>query len=468
MNSLATITQQLDRSLTARIVGRVVELEGATVGVAGLNVPVGAYVEIDRPGHPLYAEVIGFRRGMTLVAPMDSPQGVRRGTKVWLRQTRRRFRVGPALLGRVIDAQGKPLDDKRIPACHHSTQLHHRPPEVMQRPPISSPIITGIKAIDGLLTCGLGQRVGIFSGSGVGKSVTLGMMARNTSADVNVIALVGERGREVTEFIDRDLGPEGLRRSVVIVATSDQPAILRVQAAMLATSIAEYFRDEGNNVLLMMDSLTRFAMAQRELGLAAGEPPTTKGYPPSVFALLPQLVERAGRSPKGSITGFYTVLVEGDDTNEPIADAVRGLLDGHLVLTRQLAGQGHYPAIDILQSISRLMPALASQEHQAHALRVRQLLSAYQTHEDLISIGAYRTGANPQVDAAIQLRDPIRDYLTQDMHESSTWEQTQMGLVKLAQAAPSKSGAGAAGQTLPTPPNTQPASSAATTPNRPS
>ena len=290
-----------------------------------------------------------------------------------------------------------------------------------------------MRAIDGLLTCGLGQRIGIFSGSGVGKSVTLGMMARYTSADVSVIALIGERGREVNEFIERDLGPEGLARSVVVVATSDEPALLRVQAAMTATAVAEYFRDQGKNVLLIMDSLTRFAMAQREIGLAAGEPPTTRGYPPSVFALLPKLVERAGRASRGSITAFYSVLVEGDDTNEPVSDTVRGLLDGHVILSRRLAAQAHYPAIDVLESISRLFTDITSAEQQQAAQTIRELLAAYREHEDLISIGAYRRGANPTVDAAIAMRDEINRFLRQAVADSSSVESARTQLVALAQ-----------------------------------
>jgi FliI/YscN family ATPase len=286
-----------------------------------------------------------------------------------------------------------------------------------------------------MLPCGLGQRVGIFSGSGVGKSVTLGMMARYTSADVNVIALIGERGREVNEFIQRDLGPEGAKRSVVVVATSDEPAIKRVQAAMTATTIAEYFRDQGKNVLLMMDSVTRFAMAQREIGLAAGEPPATRGYPPSVFALLPKLVERAGRSARGSITAFYSVLVEGDDLNEPVSDAVRGLLDGHTILSRKLASQGHYPAIDVLASISRLATEVTTPEQQQAMITIRQLLAAYQEHEDLITIGAYRPGANFRVDTAIALREELNKFLQQRVDEQSSFERSQQELLALATRA---------------------------------
>ena len=311
-------------------------------------------------------------------------------------------------------------------------QIERRPPKCIERPRIDEPLATGIRVIDGLLTCGKGQRMGIFSGSGVGKSVLLGMMGRYTSADVNVIALIGERGREVNEFIERDLGPEGLARSVVVVATGDESALSRIHAAYTATTIAEYFRDQGGDVLLLMDSITRFAMAQREIGLAAGEPPTTRGYPPSVFALLPKLVERTGRSPRGSITAFYSVLVEGDDQNEPVADAVRGLLDGHTWLSRKIATSGHYPAVDLLESISRLMIDIVPTQQQEDARLVRQLLSAYREHEDLISIGAYRRGSNRYVDTAIDMLDDINSFLRQRIEESSTVESASSELSKMA------------------------------------
>ena len=297
------------------------------------------------------------------------------------------------------------------------------------------PLATGIRSIDGLLTCGQGQRMGIFSGAGVGKSVLLGMMARHTTADVIVIALVGERGREVNEFLQRDLGPDGLAKSVVVVATSDEPALVRVQAASTATAIAEHFRDRGKNVLLLMDSLTRFALAQREIGLAAGEPPTTRGYPPSVFAVLPRLVERTGRSPAGSITAFYAVLVEGDDPNEPISDAVRGLLDGHVWLSRKLSSRAHYPAVDVLQSTSRLMSEVADEEHGRAADLVRRLMAVRHDHEDLISIGAYRRGGNPSLDAAVELHDQINEFLQQRVDERSTFDESQSALARLHEEA---------------------------------
>ncbi|MCH8808764.1 MAG: FliI/YscN family ATPase, partial [Proteobacteria bacterium] len=347
-------------------------------------------------------------------------------------KTSRWIRVGSGLLGRVINAHGQTIDGRPPPALAHRAPLDGRAPPAIARPRIDEALSTGVRAIDGMLTCGKGQRMGIFSGSGVGKSISLGMMARYTTADVNVVALVGERGREVNEFIERDLGPEGMAKSVLVVATSDEPALSRVRAAFTATALAEYFRDQGRDVLLLMDSVTRFAMAQREIGLAAGEPPTTRGYPPSVFSLLPRLVERAGRTNKGSITAFYSVLVEGDDANEPISDAVRGLLDGHTWLSRRMAARGHYPAIDLLESISRVMPAVTDPQHQQAAATLRQLLAAHRDHEDLISIGAYRRGANPAVDAAIEMEDDINRLLRQSVDEASTVAAAREVLLELA------------------------------------
>jgi FliI/YscN family ATPase len=414
--------------------GSIVRTEGLAAAVAGLPAPVGAVVEIERlAGPPVEAEVIGFRAAETIVYPLGEMTGVRRGNRVRLTRTRRTIRVGQELLGRVIDARGRTIDHRPPPVLAQRVALNATPPVATDRPRIDTALSTGVRAIDGLLTCGLGQRIGVFSGSGVGKSVTLGMMARYTSADVSVIALIGERGREVNDFIERDLGPQGVARSVVVVATSDQPALVRVAAALTATAVAEYFRDLGKNVLLIMDSLTRFALAQREIGLAAGEPPTTRGYPPSVFALLPRLVERAGRAPRGSITALYSVLVEGDDTNEPVSDTVRGLLDGHVVLSRRLAAQAHWPAIDVLESISRLFPDVAPPEQRAAAQTIRELLSAYRDHEDLISIGAYRSGANPTVDVAIAMREEILRFLRQAIEERSSVETARGELVKLAQ-----------------------------------
>ena len=427
------LIDQLAAILPTALTGSVVRTEGTVAAVAGFPAPVGALVEIERQaGTPVKAEVIGFRDANTLVYPLGDMAGVRHGNRVRLVRTSRFVGVGNGLLGRIIDAAGEPLDQQSRPLNEMRVPLDRKPPAALERPRIDTPLSTGVRVLDGLLTCGLGQRMGIFAGSGVGKSVLLGMMARYTSADVNVIGLIGERGREVNEFIERDLGPEGLARSVVIVATSDEPALVRVQAALVATAVAEFFRDQGKNVLLMMDSLTRFAMAQREIGLAAGEPPTTKGYPPSVFAMLPRLVERAGRSARGSITAFYSVLVEGDDTNEPIADAVRGLIDGHCILSRKIAGRGHYPAVDVLDSISRLMNDLVTPEQRAAALTVRELLSAYRENEDLISIGAYRQGANPTVDTAIAMREEISRFLRQQVEERSSTEVALKELLVLA------------------------------------
>ena len=414
--------------------GSIVRTQGLAAAVAGFPAPVGSLVEIERQsGQFVEAEVIGFRDRTTLVYPLGDMAGVRHGNRVRLARSSRTIRVGSDLLGRVIDARGQFLDDLPLPHLPERLPLARTPPPATSRPRIDQPLSTGVRAIDGLLTCGVGQRIGIFSGSGVGKSVTLGMMARYTSADVSVIGLIGERGREVNDFLERDLGRAGLARSVVVVATSDQSALLRVQAAQAATTVAEYFRDQGKNVLLIMDSVTRFAMALREIGLAAGEPPTTRGYPPSVFSLLPRLIERAGRASRGSITAFYSVLVEGDDTSEPVSDTVRGLLDGHVILSRRLAAQAHYPAIDVLESISRLFPDIVPTEQQQAAQTLRELLAAYREHEDLISIGAYRSGANSTVDAAIAMRDSINGFLQQGISEASSCDSARRQLLELAQ-----------------------------------
>jgi FliI/YscN family ATPase len=426
------LAEQLDRIMPTALTGSVARTVGTTVSAAGFPAPVGAVAEIQRQsGGPLLAEVIGFRDDLTVLYPLSDLGGVRRGNRIRLVRTTRWLRVGPELLGRVIDAEGRAIDGKPQPAVADRTSLNRTPPEPCSRPRIDEPLPTGVRAIDGLLTCGKGQRMGVFSGSGVGKSVLLGMMARYTAADVIVIALIGERGREVNEFIERDLGPAGLAKSVVVVATSNQPAVVRTQAASTATAIAEYFRDQGKDVLLLMDSLTRFALAQREIGLAAGEPPTSRGFTPSVFALLPKLVERAGRSPQGSITAFYSVLVEADDPNEPISDAVRGLLDGHTWLSRKLSARGHYPAVDVLQSISRLMPEVTDDEHRQAIHAIRDLMGAYRDHEDLISIGAYRRGSNKNVDAAIDVQDAVNRYLQQPVEQPSTLADARQQLLQL-------------------------------------
>jgi len=431
---MPNLIEHLDHVMPTMLVGSVARTAGTTVSASGFPAPVGAVAEIHRQsGTPLMAEVVGFRDDLTVLYPLSELSGVRRGNRVRLARTSRYLRVGPELLGRVIDAQGNAIDSGPQPVLFDRTSLNRPPPDPCSRPRINEPLATGVCAIDGLLTCGKGQRMGIFSGSGVGKSVLMGMMARYTDADVIVIALIGERGREVNEFIERDLGPAGLAKSVVVVATSNEPALVRTQAASTATAVAEYFRDRGKNVLLLMDSLTRFALAQREIGLAAGEPPATRGFTPSVFAMLPKLVERAGQTREGSITAFYTVLVEADDPNEPISDTVRGLLDGHTWLSRKLSSRGHWPAIDVLESISRLMPEVTDPQQREAIHAVRDMLGAYRDHEDLISIGAYHRGSNKTVDAAIDMREEINHYLRQSVEQPSTLADAREGLMRLHQ-----------------------------------
>lgn len=424
----------LEAAIPTAITGSVMRTEGLAAAVADFPAPVGAMVEVRRKAGPsVRAEVVGFSDRETIILPYEDWTGVKRGDEVRLLRTSREIRVGEELFGRVLNAHGDPIDGRAAPYLPQRVPIDAKPPDAMARPRITEALSTGIRAIDGLLTCGRGQRMGIFAGSGVGKSVTLGMMARYTSADVIVIGLIGERGREVKEFIERDLGPQGLARSVVVVATSDEPALQRVKAAFTATAVAEYFRDQGRDVLLLMDSVTRFAMAQREIGLAAGEPPTTKGYPPSVFAMLPRLVERSGRGPAGTITAFYSVLVEGDDVNEPVSDTVRGLLDGHCVLSRRLAGRGQYPAIDILPSISRLLSDLVTPQTRDEIQLVRELLSTYRENEDLIAIGAYRQGANPLIDLSIAMQGEIVNFLKQAVDQRSSVSDAQAALHRLAQ-----------------------------------
>jgi len=430
MSGMITVSPApLDELISLGIQGTIHGSEGNLITAEDFPAPLGAVVAIQRAvGAPIQGQVVGFRRGLTLISPFQEPNGIGPGSPLRLLKSNRRISVTPYLRGRVIDALGQPIDGLGPLPPGSLRSIFCEAPVATQRPRIDQRLSTGVRAIDGLLTCGVGQRMGLFAGSGVGKSVTMGMIARNTSADINVISLIGERGREVNEFIHDCLGEEGLARSVVVVATSDQPALLRVQAAYVATAIAEYFRDQSQRVLLLMDSLTRFAMAQREIGLAAGEPPTTRGYPPSVFAMLPRLVERAGCTTLGSITAFYTVLVEGDDNNEPISDTVRGLLDGHTYLSRKLAAQGHYPAIDVGVSLSRLMNDLVDPEHRADAIRFRSLLAKYQENEDLINIGAYRAGSNPEIDQAVALRPAMLKYLRQGMHERSQLSEAVSGL----------------------------------------
>ncbi len=414
--------------------GRVTRVIGLVIESTGPDTSIGEMCEVlDRHGRRRgFAEVVGFREHNVLLMPLGRMEGIAPGSIV--RSLRHPFSVGVGdnLLGRVLDGLGRPLDEQGPIRTSSIAAITADPPHPLKRQRITEPLAIGIRSIDGLLTCGMGQRFGIFAGSGVGKSVLMGMIARNTAAEINVIALIGERGREVRDFIERDLGEEGLKRSVVIVVTSDQPALIRIKGAMLATAVAEYFRDQGHNVMFMMDSVTRLAMAQREIGLAIGEPPTTRGYTPSVFAMLPKLLERAGRSARGSITALYTVLVEGDDMNEPVADSVRSILDGHNVLSRKLAAENHYPAVDVLESVSRVMYEVTPQEVKDAAKRVLADMAVLRENEDLINIGAYKAGTNPRIDRALQKRDAIRAYLVQGITEVSTIEEAWEQLKQLA------------------------------------
>jgi FliI/YscN family ATPase len=424
---------ELARIPACRWEGRVAELVGLLVASDGPAAGAGDFCEaFTSSGRAVRMQVIGFRDGRVLSMPLEETSGLQLGDRIVARQEAARVDVGPALLGRVLDGFGRPLDGAPPVEPESSYGLFGAPPGPHDREPIRAPLITGVRAIDSLLTCGLGQRVGIFGGSGVGKSTLLGAMARHNSADVTVIALIGERNREVRGFLEHELSAEGLRRSVVVVATSDRPAPLRIRACFVALAVAEYFRDRGAKVLLVMDSVTRLAMAQREIGLAAGEPPSQKGYTPSVFSLLPKVFERAGCFARGSITGFFTVLVEGDDFNEPISDAVRGILDGHIILSRELGAAGHYPAIDVLSSVSRLTSKLLTAEQQAHARKIREALSAYQRAEDLIHLGAYTAGSNPKLDTAIRLRSELLEFLRQDAQEASDREATLNRMAELA------------------------------------
>ncbi len=419
---------------TLAVTGRVRSVTGLTIHAVGLPASVGSFCEIDAGfGRRLPAEVIGFRQDETLLMPLDDAQGLTRGRRVRCVTPRQTIPVGPGLLGRVLDAMGRPMDDRPAPVAEAMYAVHRDPPDAMRRPRIDAPISVGIRSINSMLTIGGGQRMGIFAGTGVGKSVLLGMMARYTSADVAVIAMVGERGREVRDFIEKDLGPAGLHRAVLVVSTSDRSAPLRMRACFTATAIAEYFRDRGADVLLLTDSVTRMAMAARQIGLAAGEPPSTKGYPPSVFAAIPRLLERSGRSERGSITGIYTVLVEGDDLNDPVADAVRGTLDGHIVLSRRLAERGQYPAIDVLASISRVMPDITDAAHQAAVQRVRRVMAVWNEIEDLVNIGAYARGTNAVYDLAIEMRPEIEAFLRQGMQECVGVDEARAGLAALVE-----------------------------------
>lgn len=414
--------------------GKVTKVVGLVAEGRGIKAPLGSLCQImpDSQGEqPINAEVVGFRDDVVLLMPYGEMRGVRPGSLIRNTSTPPHFPVGNRYLGRAVDAFGQSLDPEHplFPARYNP--LHADPPNPLSRPRITEPLDVGVRAINALLTLGKGQRVGIMAGSGVGKSTLMGMIARYTSADVNVIGLIGERGREVVDFIEKDLGPEGLARSVLIVATSDQGPLVRMRAAYAATAMAEFFRDQGKDVLLMMDSVTRFAMAAREVGLAAGEPPTTRGYTPTVFSLLPRLLERAGRSAKGSITGIYTVLVEGDDFNEPVADAVRSILDGHIVLTRELADQGHYPSIDVLKSVSRLSGDVSDKASREDAQQLVRMLATFGRVEDMVNIGAYAPGSNAEIDQALEMIQPIRSFLQQDIDEPCALDQSFTQLSKL-------------------------------------
>ncbi|SFT71104.1 flagellum-specific ATP synthase [Selenomonas sp. GACV-9] len=411
-----------------QVIGLVIEAQGPTVSVGELCYVHSRFANVP----PIPAEVVGFREGYVMLMPVGEMQGIGPGCEVVSAQKMLQVKVGPELLGRVLDGLGNPMDDKGPLLCKEEYPLQADPPAPLTRPRIHENLYVGVRAIDGLITMGEGQRIGIMAGSGVGKSTLLSMIARNTEADISVIALVGERGREVRDFIERDLGEEGMKRSVVVVATSDQPALVRIKGAMTATAIAEYFRDQGRKVILMMDSVTRFAMAQREVGLTIGEPPATRGYTPSVFAMLPRLLERAGTSATGSITGIYTVLVDGDDMNEPIADAVRSILDGHIVLSRKIAAQNHFPAIDVMPSVSRVMNEVVSPEHLKAAQQMRQLMAVYRDAEDLIHIGAYVKGSSAKIDESIAKIDAINDFLCQGIFEVDTYEDTENKLIGIS------------------------------------
>ncbi|MGM9973998.1 MAG: flagellar protein export ATPase FliI [Clostridiaceae bacterium] len=404
--------------------GVVTKVIGLTIEVEGIRAFVGELCIIySEDNDPINCEVVGFREEVIILMPLGELIGIAPGCRVVPTGSPLNVKCGDELMGRILDGIGVPLEGEKLQLLE-TYPLDSSPPDPLTRRRIRDPLPTGVRAIDGLLTCGEGQRIGIFAGSGVGKSTTLGMIAREGKADVNVIALIGERGREVLDFIERDLGEEGMKKSVIVCATSDKPALIRIKGALTATAIAEYFRDKGKKVILMMDSVTRFAMAQREVGLAIGEPPATKGYTPSVFAMLPRLMERSGMSDKGSITAFYTVLVDGDDFNEPIADAVRGILDGHIVLSRHLAHKNHYPAIDVLDSVSRVMSEIVGREHKDMASAIRDLLATYKNSEDLINIGAYTRGTNKKVDKAIELNEIINSFLKQGVYEKATFEET--------------------------------------------
>jgi flagellum-specific ATP synthase len=444
LESYFPIVEQMS---TLQWIGQVTEVVGLLVESRGPSAAIGDFCEVHAAGgRRIRTQVIGFRSGRVLSMPLEEIDGLQLGDAIYARSQDSRVEVGRGLLGRVIDGFGKPMDGGPALEVEDTYSLYGTPTNPLDREHITEPLVTGIRAIDGLLPCGKGQRIGIFGGSGVGKSTLLGAMSRHNSADVTVIAMIGERNREVRGFLENELGPEGRKRSVVVCATSERPAPLRVRACFVALAVAEYFRDQGMSVLLVMDSVTRLAMAQREIGLAAGEPPSQKGYTPSVFNMLPKVLERAGNFQRGSITGFFTVLVEGDDFNEPICDAVRAILDGHIILSRQLAAQGHYPAIDILHSVSRLISAIATPSQKEAARKLRAALSAYREAEDLIQLGAYVSGSNPSLDASIRLRPELLAFLRQDHTMTATAAETLAQLENLAVRVGQSALAAAAGK----------------------
>lgn len=423
----------LSSVILVRYMGKVVRVAGLVIEANGPSVPMGdlCFIHLSDGYAPIPAEVVGFKEERILLMPIGELDRIRPGARVTASGLPMRIKVGTRLLGRIIGGLGEAIDGKGSIDSAEYRSIYNSPPDPLTRNRIKEPLKTGVRVLDALCTCGKGQRMGIFAGSGVGKSTLLGMIARNSEADVNVIALIGERGREVREFVEKNLGFEGLKKSVVVSVTSDKPALLRVKGAYIASAIAEYFRDQGMQVMLLVDSVTRFANAQREIGLAIGEPPTVKGYPPSVFALLPKLLERSGTGQKGNITGLYTVLVDGDDMNEPIADAVRGILDGHVVLSRSLANQNHYPAIDILESISRCMDDIVTYQHKKGASELKSLYATYKESEDLINIGAYVKGSNHKVDYSISMIEQIKDYIKQDVMEESEFDDAVKKLTNL-------------------------------------
>ena len=414
-----------------RPIGQVVKVVGLVTESEGPSASVGEVCLVETSEGKRPAEVVGFRNNRVLLMPLGEMAGITPGAMVIATGQPARVSVGKGLLGRILGGLGDPIDGLGPLQVEDSRPITADPPNALSRDRITKPIATGIRSIDAVLTLGKGQRMGIFAGSGVGKSIAMGMIARNTSADVTVVALVGERGREVREFLERDLGKEGLKRSVVVIATSDQPALVRIKASLVATTIAEYFRDQGADVMLMMDSITRLALAQREIGLSVGEPPTTRGFTPSVFAMMPKLLERAGTSANGSITGLYTVLVEGDDLDEPVSDHLRSILDGHIVLSRQLASLGHYPSVDILPSISRVMIDVVPEDHMNAAKHLKEVVSTYREAEDLINIGAYAKGSNPKIDFAISANENINTFLQQGIFEKASFDETRNKLLNL-------------------------------------